>query len=462
MGLSPNVISEEVWKRFHLHAGPVRHVQILNEDTFIWALLLVVHGDQARQILPDLQSGLFPHIKSLSCEIDCPRRLEGAISFVNGSLVKIEIDVFIENSVDSFDPCSLLEKLAQVSPTLSRFTMTTRRPKLESSHFWAFVGRLLQDKSDTLRNLALDKDALTYIPEIPIVFSTLTFLEICDSERDEAHPNSAGPFTAPTKFPNLTRLRGYIPSGIPFRTQFISGVGESILDIAFTGLRRCTFQKPSEITKLFSTIAENCPHLRRLRLTGIDLDRSTPKAIIRALYGPLLSCRSLIALYLTICTPLQDLCHVLTDNDLVGMAAAWENPLIVAQGKRLPQVRCAIGSNRDDSITLPFTPSSHSNCKCRRYPDIADGCTNTTEYVTIFADSSTLPSVKDIALWLGDICPAIGVSSADPKCGIQEEVAHLQRHSGYLMEKLATLRAEIDGLRAERDSALLSLRERGQ
>jgi hypothetical protein len=366
--------------------------------------------------------------------------------------------------------------MSQLSSELSDLTLhVTNELGDESGPFWTTVSSLLQMHSSTLMHLCLDLDIFTLIIEnISIIFSNLEHLELCYAGRDEPHSHPETKlFASPLHFPSLRKITGASGEEFTFSTRFSSAVDPALTVINLAD-SDCRDRNITDTERFFSAIAKTSSSLRKLRLESVFLLSETDEADMARLVNLLLCCGSLEELHLDVSIVHVDLCFILSNDDFLAMAQAWkymqrigiccsildgliDNPEDVRPSASLAVIETfLLHCPSIDHITLTLDATNlppaplNSRVHARSLKSIN------------FAFSPLADDRKKVARWLGDLCPADGISSfglfEDQWADVRKEVEHLQSYGNDLRKELDKIRLEKEELRHQRDSAVMQVR----
>jgi hypothetical protein len=237
-------------------------------------------------------------------------------------------------------------------------------------------------------------------------------------------------------------------------------IGPNILKIQFTS------QEPvqlSTVRDLVGVVGDSCPSLLLFRLSEITF--SDPEAInLSGIFRPLLKCPFLRVLDVSgRRRPKYDFSQAVTDKDIAEMASAWRNLetlhlSVILRGSfsdaaRLPRPtltldavgilasRCPCLRSLMLTVNAEARPSSlnsHDTCGFSQSSlEVLDMC------------ESTISNPFDVAVWLGDVCPADCIRHT----GFAHEHAVLGERSKLWRQAKDCLRGMQNMRNAEREKA---------
>jgi hypothetical protein len=348
--------------------------------------------------------------------------------FLSASLVYLKIELNIptfdftweEKFIRDF--ASLSERIQTRSPALISFALTERL--LEVYNMSNSLHRFLLFNSQ-IQHLQISQRVLLALSpaQSPVLMNlqSLSVIRCHNTENFDLDTLSGIRHVLPM----LRKLSGDLGDeflderNAEFWLIFIPVVGQTLVELSLGDIEG-TICTADYLRQLFQIVGSSCPSLQSLAITRYTLVSDEDATMMQNIILPLFQCAHLRNLEIESETERSNMSLTMTDDDVLDIAKAWPNIEIL-------QFTAYLGPNVlqiTPTLTLGSIAILCSHCPKLQHLALtvdARSCPHDIDTSEITASSlktidfgrSCIDDARVVAIWLGDLCTANGISYTD-------------------------------------------------
>jgi hypothetical protein len=426
------------WERYRHYAPFVRAFDFdsqkdsdVNATTEVWDSEVPPFDDGGH-------SYLLPNLTSIRWFIRVPEEVLVLCCFITANLTSLEIHIGAE---DGFIR-DLVRSVQHIIPTILKLSL--HAADATSRSLTKAATKLLKIQQNHLRHLTLHietfKAVVHHIPMLP----NLTSLQLTGYIHSWGLDDSNAFDHLPKCLPALRKTDGKLDSEVGFWETFFSVLGHPLHEIVLDGLI-CDEDEKSHVYGLFVAIGQNCSGLHSLVISDLTFEDRPTLESFPDLLKPLAGCPKLVKL--DVCSDCDEDNHIsltLSNNDVAELAKSWPN---------LEVLRLATGEpmfverpyNYDDKHPLSLDVIAILIKSCRRLrhltltlntmfvppPASLGGGLPSSSLETLNFSNSWIDYPFDVAVFLGDVCPAAGIIACESWEELQPDNWIWRRRDGW-------------------------------